>query len=90
MELIRKAANSDGDYVVFRRLETKAKIIHEVVLYNSRTGNSLTVYLARISSNGFGRKIIERSVQAEGLKIFEKACDFMGIESGLDKAKGDG
>lgn len=85
MELIRKAANNDGDYVTFQRTSIKTKILYHVDLYNSRTGKSLTVFSTEMSSEALGCKYIERTVKEAGMEVFNEACDFMGIESGLDE-----
>ena len=80
MELIRKAANNDGDSVLFWRSETGAEIRYQVVLCNSRTEHTLKAYSTAISVEAFGRKHLEKAAQIEGLAVFEEACDFMGIE----------
>ena len=88
MELIRKAANDDGDSVLFWRLETREKIIYEVVRYNSVTEHSLTVFFTEVLPD-FVFKNFERAVLAAGMEVFKDACLFMEIESGLDEEKGD-
>ena len=80
MELIRKAANSDGDSVLFWRSETGAEIRYRVVLCNIRTEHTLKAYSTAIAVKAFGRKHLEKAAQIEGLVVFEEACQFMGIE----------
>ena len=79
--IIKKAANSDGDSVTFlERMENREEIIYEVVLYNSRTGQSLNAYYTAIAVRTFARERLERAAQAAGMEVFKEACQFMGID----------
>ena len=85
MELIRQAANTDGDYVLFRKVSNKAEIHYQVYVYNNRTAHSLLAYSKTLPVGAIGRKHIERLAVVEGMTTFEEACDFMGIESGIEE-----
>ena len=85
MKVIRQAGNNNGDCVIFWGLNLGAEIQYQVVLYNIRTEHTLKAYSTAIAVGAFGRKHLEKAAQIEGLAVFEEACDFMGIESGLDE-----
>ena len=79
-KIIRKAVNSDGDYVIFfQQMINRAEILYQVVLCNSRTEHSLLAYNKTIPVGAIGRKYMERLAEVEGMTTFEEACDFMGI-----------
>lgn len=80
MELFRQAANTDGDYVLFRKVSNKAEIHYQVYIYNNRTAHSLLAYHKTIAVGAIGREHIERLAVEEAITTFEEACDFMGIE----------
>ena len=78
MELIRKAANDDGDFVIFQRIDGSA-VIYQVVVFNSRTSSYLHAFSESITPGAMGQKYLEKAAQIEGSAIFEEACGFMGL-----------
>lgn len=88
MELIRKAVNSDGDYVSFQRWNRGETVAYRVYVYNRWTARIRTEFSAEVSLD-FVSKNFERAVLAAGMEVFKDACLFMEIESGLDEEKGD-
>lgn len=80
MEIIKRAANGGGDYVVFRKIRTEITIYHNVRIYNTKTRCFLDAFHHRIPVSALGRKYLEKAARIEGEAIFEEACDFMGIE----------
>ena len=78
MELIRKAANDDGDFVIFQRIDGSA-VIYQVVVFNSRTSSYLHAFSESITPGAMGQKYLEKAAQVEGSAVFEEACGFMGL-----------
>ena len=78
MELIRQAANSDGDLVIFQRIDGSA-VIYQVVVFNSKTSSYLHAFSESITPGAMGQKYLEKAAQIEGSAIFEEACGFMGL-----------
>lgn len=79
MKLIKRALNSEGDYVIFQRILEPDCTTYKVVIFNSRTGHSRTVFLAEVSFD-FMFKSTELAVQAAGMAVFEGVCSFMEID----------
>ena len=85
MKVIRQAGNNNGDCVIFWRLDLGAEIQYQVVLLNNRTEQTLKAYSMAIDAGDFGRKHLERAAQVKGMEAFKEACQFIGIDSGLDE-----
>ena len=80
MKVIRQAGNTNGDCVIFWRLNLGAEIQYQVVLLNNRTEQTLKAYSMAIADGDFGRKHLERAAQVKGMEVFKEACGFMGID----------
>ena len=78
MELIRQAANNDGNFVIFQQIDGSA-VIYQVVVFISRTSSYLHAFSKSITPGAMGQKYLEKAAQIEGSAIFEEACGFMGL-----------
>lgn len=79
MELIRKAVNSDGDYVEFQRRSTGETTVYKVYVYSRWAARIWTAFSAEVSLD-FVSKNFERAVLAAGMEVFKDACLFMEID----------
>lgn len=80
MELIRQAANSDGDYVIFQLIRKTEYNLFEVVMVNGRTGQELQIFCDVVDVGIPEQEHEEWNVRFDGENAFKRACDFMGIE----------
>ncbi len=77
---IKQAGNSNGDYVLFRRVTSIGEIHYQVYVYNNTTCHSLLAFHETIAVGALAREQLEEAAKIVGMATFEEACDFMGIE----------